>query len=129
MPKQVGKQWADEIAGYWPNITLVISSGEHRNDFGPQHTKRMVLAKDARDRFPEEGKPKKRAAKFENTLDRTNAIARKTIWLWTYETFNRRVSWLDPATVQQSYDPPRYEADGKTEKTFERLIRQEYTRS
>jgi len=89
----------------------------------------MVLAKDARDRFPEEGKPKKRAAKFENTLDRTNAIARKTIWLWTYETFNRRVSWLDPVTVQQSYDPPRYEADGKTEKTFERLIRQEYTRS
>ena len=79
MPKQVGKQSADEIAGYWPNITLVISSGEHRDDFGPQHTKRMVLAKDARDRFPEEGKPKKLAANFENTLDQTNAIARKTI--------------------------------------------------
>ena len=88
-----------------------------------------MLAKDARDRFPEEGKPKKLAAKFENTLNQTNAIARKTIWLWTYETFNRQASWLDTVTEQHSYDPARYEADGPTEKTFERLIRQEYIHS
>jgi len=74
----------------------------------------MVVAKDAQERFPERGRPRKLSGKFERTLDQTNASARKTIWLWTYETFNRRASWLDLVTAQQSYDPPRYEADGTT---------------
>ena len=94
VPKQIVLQWGEEIRKYWKDINLVVSAGD-AEEISPGGLFRNCTAKSKHVsmRFPRtdiKQKPVALPEKQKATLNQNNKIASRTIWLTTYETFNKR---------------------------------------
>lgn len=111
VPKNLVRQWAEEIMEFWPYFTLIIGYDDGQL---PPFIQDHVVSTSAIRAWP---KPDLWPAKLRYIFDRTDAKNCRTIYLTSYETHVTRSLWQEEKTHPAiPYSPPLF--DDKRKEAF-----------